>query len=164
MPPKVKIVDRGWNKIKKNVFKIGSIGKAVSVGWQGSEAGIEHEGMTNVELASIMEFGTKDGTIPPRPMYRQTFDQMQQSYWGELGSITKKALGGQDVDGLLLLLGERFRSDIIRAVKGNQFKPWADSTREQKIAQGKGGDVPLWDTGQLMNATRAVVVKGNERK
>jgi hypothetical protein len=159
---KVKVIDRGWNKLIKKFFGLKSSGKAVAVGFQGSEAEIEspeHGGLTNVELAAIHEFGTKNGRIPARPMIRQTFDKNQNKYDTEMKKISAKFFDPHNVsiDGELLMLGQDFRTDIIQAVVNDEFQPWADSTQLQKDKQGKAGDPPLWDTNQLVNSIRALV-------
>jgi len=163
MAEQVKVIDRGWEKIKKEASKLLK-GKAVSVGWQGTEAGIDHEGMTNVEVASIMEFGTKDGKIPERPMFRSTYEENKQKYDKEIEKIAKGFYKDGTVEGNLLVLGEQFKSDIISKVKSNPFQEWAESTREQKEREGKAGDVVLWDTGQMLNALTAVIVSPGDKK
>jgi hypothetical protein len=162
MAKDVVVIDRGWSKIIKNATTVAK-GKAASVGFQGSEAEMidpEHGGMTNVELAAIHEFGTKDGKIPARPMIQQTFSKQSSKIDKEMVKITQKFLEGKNVDGDLLLLGEEFKSDIIQEIRNDSFAPWAQSTQEYKEKQGFSGDVPLWMTGQLVNALTAVVVEG----
>lgn len=163
MAEQVKVVDRGWEKIKKEAFKLMK-GKAVSVGWQGNEAGVDHEGMTNVEVASVMEFGTKDGKIKERPMFRSTYDENKQKYDKELEKIAKGFYKDGTIEGNLLVLGETFKSDIIAKVQTNPFREWEDSTKKRKEREGKAGDVVLWDTGQMLNALTAVIVSPGDKK
>lgn len=157
MPPTVKVIDKGWNKIQKNAIKTGK-GKVVSVGWQGTEAGINHGGMTNVGVAALMEYGNRDGTLPARPMYRQTFDNNKSSYEQELNQIVSGFFKGGTIDGQLLLLGERFKLDVNTMVNSNPFAPWAASTAAQKEREGKAGDVVLRNTGQMLDAMSAVII------
>lgn len=158
---KVKLVDRGWDNIKKQAIKAVS-GKVASVGWQGNSATEDHGGVTNVEVAAWMEFGTRD--IPERPMLRQTFDKNLSKYEKEMKLIANTFYTGKDIDGLLLVLGERYRGDMIQEIRSRAFAEWAESTLMSKALQNKSGDVPLWDTGQLINASGVVVVKATERK
>jgi phage gpG-like protein len=166
MSENVKVIDRGWSKILKAIGKLEK-GRASSVGFQGNEAELQapdHGDMTNVELGAIHEFGTTDGRIPERPMIRATFDKKQKEYETEMKRINKKVTAGESVEDDLLLLGEQFRGDIIEAIKGNEFEDWADSTKAQKEREGREGGVPLWVTGQLMNALTAVVVDAGSKK
>lgn len=147
--------DLGWNKLVKGIRKL-SKGQAAAVGIQGTKASItekEHEGMTNVELGAVMEFGTKDEKIPPRPFLAQTFDENLTEYKAEQVRLAAQFYGtGKSPKGPSLILAEKYRTDVIEAVKKNSFQEWAESTRRMKERQGKEGDVPLWDTGQLINS------------
>jgi phage gpG-like protein len=178
---KVKVIDRGWNKLQKQTLTLKE-GKATTVGFQGSEAEIidpEHGGLTNVELGAIHEFGTVDGRIPERhefgtvdgriperPMIRRTFDENKAKYEKDL----IKAVGrfydtlGSGLEGSLLLIGEDFKADVIQKVRGAEFKDWADSTKAMKLLQGRQGDVPLWMSGQLMNSLTAIVTDNPNEK
>lgn len=158
MSTHVKVIDRGWNKIKRNILKLDK-GRIASVGWQGAGASEQHDGMTNAELASLHEFGSSDGTLPSRPVHRQTFDVNKASYQAELDHIGYLFFDGYEVDGMLFLLGERYRGDMLDAVKSSSFAPWAESTRAQKAREGKEGDVPLWDTSQMLNALSVEITK-----
>lgn len=153
--PKVKIIDRGWNKIQKQALKM-SRGKAVAVGIQGSEAELvdpKHGEMTNVELGAIHEFGTQDGHIPERSFIRSTFDENRAKYEKGMKLASQKFFEGKKPDGELLLIGEEFKSDIINKVRSGDLKPLAESTMMTR----EGGAIPLWKSGQLMNALTAVV-------
>ncbi len=162
MSKEVVVIDRGWSKIIKNATAVAK-GKAASVGFQGSEAGMiapEHGGMTNIELAATHEFGTKDGKIPARPMIQQTFSKHLSKIDKSMAKLTKDFFDGKNVDGELRLVGEEFRSDIIQEIRNDSFAIWAQSTQEYKERQGFSGDVPLWMTGQLVNALTTVIVEG----
>jgi phage gpG-like protein len=162
MAKDVVVIDRGWGKIIKNATTVAK-GKAASVGFQGSEAEMidpEHGGMTNVELAAIHEFGTKDGKIPARPMIQQTFSKHSSKIDKAMVKVSKDFFDGKNIDGELRMVGEDFRSDIIQEIRNDSFKEWAQSTEVYKEKQGRSGDVPLWMSGQLVNALTTVVVEG----
>jgi phage gpG-like protein len=166
MAENVKVIDRGWSKILKAIGKLEK-GRASSVGFQGNEAELQapdHGDMTNVELGAIHEFGTNDGRIPSRPMLRSTFDKKQKEYEAEMVRINKKVTAGESVEDDLLLLGEQFKGDILDAVRGDEFEDWADSTIKKKELEGGAHGVPLWVSGQLMNALTAVVVDAGSKK
>ena len=160
----VKIVDRGWDKIKKQAVKAVP-GIVSSVGWQapkGDQIEAEHNGLTNVQIGAWVEFGTS-GMAPWFPL-RNTFDVHKSDYEKELVSISKAFFGGAKIEGQIRVLGEKYRGDIIKAVKNKQLRNWKDSTAEAKAAEGKGGDPPLWNSSQLINSINVLVVKATERK
>jgi hypothetical protein len=166
MAQKFKVIDRGWSKIVKNTTKAKD-GRGVAVGFQGDKGELvssEHGDMTNVELGMIHEFGTKDGRIPERPMIRQTFDNKKNNYIKGMKRIGKDLTGGKKVDGELLLLGEEFKNDIIQSIRNNEYAPWSDFTIMAKEALGKSGGVPLFVTGQLVNALSTEVVDTKSKK
>ena len=153
--PKVKVIDRGWNKIQKQALTM-SRGKAVAVGYQGSEAELvdpAHGEITNVELGAIHEFGTQDGHTPERSHIRSTFDENQAKYEKGMKEVSRIFFEGKKPDGELLLVGEELKSDIINKVRSGDLEPLAESTMMTR----EGGAIPLWNTGQLMNSLTAVV-------
>jgi hypothetical protein len=157
---KVKVEDKGWDRIRSLAAKGGLGGKAASVGIQGDAAMGDHDGMTNAELGAIHEFGTTDGRIPPRSFIGSTFDANVKKYEDELARIAGAGLEGAKIEGELLVLGEEFRADIYAAVKSGIPPPLAESTVERR-----GGDsTPLWDTGRLMDSISAVVVDAAKAK
>lgn len=162
MTGRVKDIDRGWKRIVREVKK-NRDGTAALVGIQGSEAEVSHGDYgTNVEIGAVHEFGTRDGKIPSRPFLRQPFDANLSKYHAIYKNLYGRFLAGADVRGELLMLGEAYRQDVIEAVKNDDYKEWAPSTRKRKEAQGKGGDVPLWDTSQLLNSITTMVRKMSE--
>jgi hypothetical protein len=160
---KLHIKDFGWERIKRQ-FKALRIGRSASVGIQGSDAEVAHgDYTTNVEIGAVMEFGTKDGTIPSRPFLRSPFDAHQGEYARDFSVIYDTMLAGMNVDASLLLLGEKYRKQVLADIKNREYAEWADSTQAQKASAGKAGDVPLIDTGQLINAISVDVDKGLKR-
>jgi hypothetical protein len=149
MPPKVKIVDRGWNKIKKNLAGLRA-GKAAAVGVQGSNASKEHEGggLTNALLATFHEYGG-DPSPPERSFLRSTMSDRVNEYQKELDNIGRGFFEGGTVEGNLLLLGEKYKADIIDKIKSGIAPP----LKEETLVRKKGEVTPLiGDTGQLINS------------
>jgi len=152
MTNRIKIKDRGWNRIVKEI-RSSRMNRAAFVGIQGSQAEVAHgEYGTNVEIGSVHEFGSRDGRIPSRPFLRQPFDEHQSKYQKDFVRIYQMFLDGADVDGELLVLGEDYKQDVIDAIQSSAYQEWAESTRARKESEGKIGDVPLWDTSQLVNS------------
>lgn len=145
------VKDRGWTKILKNLVQLRT-GRAAATGVQGEAAEAGHEGsgeMTNVQLATIHEYGDKTGEHPPeRSFLRSTLDENLGKYQTELNKIASGAFIGGTVDGNLLLLGEQYRGDILQKINDGVPPPLADAT----IARKGGEETPLIDTGQLKNS------------
>ena len=152
---KVKVVDRGWDKLRRTMSSrrlSAKGGRAASVGIQGNEAAEEHGDMTNVEVGMIQEFGSKDGEHPPeRSHIRSTLDQHQKKYQRELDRIAGVGFDGKEMEGELILLGEQYRGDIINKIRAG-------------IGEPVDGRTPLIRTGQYINAFRVVMVDPEDLK
>ena len=152
---KVKVVDRGWGKLRRMMssrkYSAGG-GRAASVGIQGTTATEEHDGMTNVGVGAIQEFGSKDREHPPeRSHIRAALDQHQKKYQRELDRIAKAGFGGKEMEGELMLLGEQYRGDIINKIRAG-------------IGEPVDGRTPLIRTGQYINAFSVVMVNPEDLK
>lgn len=94
---------------------------------------------------------------------RSAFDENIQKYERIAAKSAKRILGGEaEVDGETLLLGEKYRSDILRKIKAGLEPGIADSTWEGEASTGKPradyGDTPLMVTGQFWNSFSVQVV------
>lgn len=147
----VKVIDRGWNKIEKGLKKYNK-GKCAAIGIQGSQAEQERDGATNVLIGSVHEFGSS--TVPERSFMRSTFDENKNTYQTELDKIGKGFFSKVEIEGELLLLGEKYRRDIINKIRSGIQPPLKDETVKAKA----GVATPLYRTGQMINATTAIVV------
>jgi len=159
------VKDRGWKKIVAALLKPPRVAK---VGVQGDEAMATYEeGWSNVTNAAVHEFGTIDGRVPERSFLRSTFDENLQRYESQSAKSAKAILGGEaQTDGELLLLGESYRADILRKIKGGIQPGLAESTKAGKSSLGKPradyGDVPLKVTGQFWKSIGVQVVNAGE--
>lgn len=159
MAQEVKVIDKGWNAIKKNLAGL-KVGKVASVGVQGPEASQSHGELTNATLYSYHEFGDMAGTghPPERSSLRSTMADKESEYQKELQKIGKGAFEGGTVEGNLLLLGEKYRADVINKIKEGIPPALKDETIEQK----RGETTPLITTGQLINALSAIVKNASD--
>lgn len=95
---KSRVVDKdmGWKGIVKAAATL-AIGAYVKVGILGGD---DHGGLhqtdpktgkaaklTIAEIAVVNEFGTEDGSIPPRPAHRITFDRMHKELSEDAGKL-----------------------------------------------------------------------------
>jgi len=162
------VKDRGWKRIFQNAVLKGKDGEATSVGVQGSEAATidpNHGARTNAELALFHEFGGSAGLLkgkknpPERSFMRSTFDENLPKYDQEMTLISARFFDDENIEGLLLLLGEQYRMDIINKVKSGLSPELKEATKRGRAGGGGFSSVPLWATGQLVNSLSAEYVK-----
>jgi len=155
---KIQVNDKGWAGICQLGTKY-NFGKYASVGVQGAKAAaVEHkeaDDMTNVELATIHEFGSSDGVIPERSFIRSTFDKHLGEYDRTLQTMGQQMFRGKKAEGALVMLGEKLRADIIMAIKNREiYQGLSDATKVRK----KKESTALIDTGKLWNAISSVLL------
>lgn len=113
--------------------------------------------LTNIELATIHEFGAPAAGIPSRPFLRSTFDA-KKAAWNSLMArlITKVVAGHLDVVAALELVGQRAAGDVRnRITQGGNFVPNKPATIRRK-----GSSKPLIDKGLLLQSISHQVVQG----
>lgn len=165
-----KEIDRGWDRIKKQMalmkdsfVKVGVLSNSGTYAEEGEDEG---SGAVNIaDVATFNEYGTSK--IPERPFMRQTFER-------EIGKVNKfiadekdKILSGEgDVKSSLDGLGEIYKGMIQRTFVEGEFTQNAPSTllanwrkrhqgiitRGEALENSSGFGVtkkPLIDTGTL---------------
>jgi hypothetical protein len=151
--------DLGWRKIKRQ-FKDAD-GLAVKVGIQ-ANAGGRRDGPSHYEVAAAHEFGK--GNLPQRAFIGGTVDHNKAKYLKELRGVGFAIAAAKSAVGFLKLVGRIVRNDIVdRITQGGPppFEEWKESTLRRKEAEGKAGSPILFDTGQLKDAVRSVVTRGD---
>lgn len=176
MAPKVLDIDRGLAKLRRTMKSLAQRESYVKAGVLGAVADQEHgEGsdLTNVEVATIQEFGSPQKGIPSRPFVSRTFEQNRDKYVGKLAKGLARVYENKlSIPALLGVLGTAMSTDIKQAVmQGNEFVPNAPSTVAKKIRKSRrrGGDFigplesprPLVDTNRMVGSiTHEVVLSG----
>ena len=145
---KVKVIDHGWNQIKRGLENIDNI--VVDVGVQASEYIFEGEADL-AEIAAYNEFGTEH--IPSRPFMRDSFDE---NLW-RIEAFSQEALmraitGRLSFMQSMHLIGHKTTGIIQKKIVEG---PWVLNT-VQTVLQ-KGSDRPLIDTGRLRQSIRHIV-------
>jgi hypothetical protein len=144
MTDKVKDTDRGWKAIKSALKGTGQYG-VVGVLGNNDARGDE---FSNVQIATVHEFGLPERGIPERSFIRATVDAGAARYRKLLKQLLEKLVErkgkGEGIPQALRLLGEQMRADIIARINAGIEPPNAPAT----IA-AKGSSTPLIDTGQL---------------
>lgn len=121
---------------------------------ESSETDADHDGVTNLLIAAVHEFGTDDGRIPQRSHIRSYFDEERKKI--ERFAASK---AGQVLDGRITLrqaleqIGLLMLSLHKKKIRSSIPPPNAPST----IAR-KGSDKTLIDTGQMLNSSTTKVI------
>lgn len=143
MARNVRLIDRGWDRIRRAVDKID--GARVKVGVR---AGPSNDGVQVVDYAAMNEFGTED--IPSRPFMRHTADTQENALRayarGRVGPILDGTL---TVDAMLQSVALWYQAATRRTIR--QSRSWAKPNAPATIAL-KGSSVPLIDDGVLLDS------------
>jgi hypothetical protein len=154
-----KVIDRdlGYKRISRQWKKLSRSAVFVDVGIQGpkaSEPKRPKSKLNNVEIATVDEFGSRDGRIPQRSFLRSTFDENQRKYKKLMKRAGERAvLDGVSVKAAFTIPGEAHRTDIIRKIDAGIPPPNAESTLRRK----RGGTTPLINFGQLKGSISVAV-------
>jgi hypothetical protein len=162
----IKVVDHGMDAIQ--TWLDGFDPLEVKVGVVGSHAAARNDasGITNVELATIHEYGAPNANIPQRSFLRSTADRNRKKYKTLMTKVLGKAFDAKSSPKKALeLLGGIVKGDMQATIFENKTLPAAN--RQLKTATiaargdagGTGTPTPLIDTGQLVNAIDFEVVK-----
>jgi hypothetical protein len=139
----------------------------ITVGVHGRNRGGRPDGMDQVRLATIHEYGI-EGMIPERSFIRAGLDDNQR----EISEVATAALKGV-IDGTVAPewamedIGIEMQSGIQqRITDGDKLEPLAESTKDRRMKPASGGTSanagqfkPLWDSGQLLQAITFSVSK-----
>lgn len=166
----VQIVTTVWDRLQRALainskaaqeshVKVGIIAK------KGGNQPAADGGITMIELAAIHEFGSPAAGIPQRSFIRSTFARDDvRKHMGELtGKLVTKVIHGMKLQTALGLLGAWGVSQIKSTIKERQTTgPEPQRNADATIAR-KGSDLPLVDTGRLLNALAWLVRLGANR-
>lgn len=149
MAARVKDNDLGWSRLASALEEAKRL--EVVVGWPGGA------GASNLELAAIHEFGTRDGRIPERAPLRRGLERGRGRVGVALEAGAKAILGGSgSVQKALGQAGAVAAAEVKSAIRAG-LEP---ALKPATVAR-KGSSTPLVDTGQLINSvTWAVRPKG----
>lgn len=158
----VKITDKRATKDWKKVF--GKKGASVKVGIldnKGGSAQASDSTITVSELAAIHEFGL--GRVPERSFIRSYFDLASQELIGMASKLMAQAIANVAKTGvpmseatqhaILSKLGMYASGKIKERIGKGEIEPELDpKTIAKKTRNGKAGNIPLIDTGQLRSS------------
>lgn len=142
---KIRDRDNGYRELMRRLTRADLKRKHVAVGVLGQEAAASRGGITNVEVATIHEFGSPDAGIPERSFIRAGVDENRITIAKTQVKVAEAYVRGKiDADQALSLIGERVRGLIQKRISSN-IPP---ALKPATIAR-KGSSVALIDTGQL---------------
>ena len=143
-------IDRGFRRVLRALRQY-QRGPNVTVGIQGTEASAPREfGQTNVKLAAVHEFGSRDGRIPQRSFIRATVDRERGLIHTLLQRAAHDAAATGNAARGLGVVGEKVQAKMVQTIDQSiGLKPL---TRAGIRSKKKPGTKPLIDTGQLKGA------------
>lgn len=128
-------------ELQKQVVQIGAVGQHT------------YAKMPNAELLAIHEFGTNDGHIPPRAPIRKTFGDsanlktLENNIQGLIKVNYEPNKGTFKIPSITDGIGATMKQMVKAKIKF-RLSPSNDPTTLLR----KRGDIPLIDTGQLVNS------------
>lgn len=151
--------DRGWKRLRELSKRLAADDVHVRVGvLDDGRAGSEvRDGITNGELAVMMEFGTQ--RAPGRSWIGRTFDQKRAEVQADMQRLLGHIVDGKiTIDKALNVLGAKYSAEVKNTVtQGEQIPPPnAPIVIAQKLAKTRDGAAQgvrtLVDTGRMIGA------------
>lgn len=146
---RVVVKDHGFDALMRRAREIAAIGGGVvKVGVLADDkrGGLHEVGpdgessrLTIAEIFAVLNFGTRDGRIPPRPVLQATFDA-KRAELKELGSrlIGDVVFGHLTLEHALGIMGSQLAADVKAAIVAGFPPPNAPSTARAKAMKGRG--------------------------
>lgn len=138
--------NRGYKELLHRMSLAGIRSKRVAVGVLGAKASASHGGgMTNVDVATIHEFGAPGANIPERSFIRAGVDEKLITIRKTMVRLSKSYITGKvDLDQTLGIIGQQVVGVIQAKIASNVPPPLAAETIRRKRSSRA-----LIDTGQL---------------
>ncbi len=151
MANRVKVRDRGYNKrlrqLGKNIPKL-TVGIHAA---KGQEAKEQSPGIDLITVATAHEFGTD--TIPQRSFIRGWVDENKSVIKSTIKRGERAVANGRVTQKVALnRIGLWAVGQIQTRIARGIPPELAEETKRRKEVNGKSGDTPLIDTGQLRSA------------
>jgi phage gpG-like protein len=103
------------------------------------------DGFTMVDLATVHEYGSKDGRIHQRSFIRSTCDAKRTDHIKLASHLQGKIIDGKlGIKQALTQLGEVVSKDMVQTINRGDFKELSEKTKKRKKSSK-----PLIDTGRL---------------
>lgn len=169
MSLRIRDVDHGYKALFDRVRRArnrigaassGSPSHRISIGIHGDEAALAYDGSTSdvtlVEVAAAHEYGL--GHTPERSFIRSWFDTNRPRLARELKFAEAAELLGGNPDAMKQL-AQRWQSEVRAGITSRAagLRALAPATIAERERAGIGQETPLYATGQLVEAIRAMV-------
>lgn len=165
----VQIVKTGWVRLQRALALNSKAAQEshVKVGIIASKGGSDthSNGLTLIEMMAIHELGSPAAGIPQRSSIRSTF--ARNDVRTEMGALTAKivtkVIHGMRLEQGLGLLGAWGVAQIKSTIKERKTEGPDSQANAPATIKRKGSDLPLVDTGRLINAMQWLVWLGRAR-
>ncbi len=148
---KVRDKDRGWRRLRRQVFKPAQF---VTVGVHGEDESRAGGGIGNVELATVHEFGSSTANIPARSFIRKTIDENYNTYRRFITVIGNQVYTLKlTTRAALEIIGAKVAADMRRTIQKTPGD-WAPLKPATLAAREYGGTKPLIDRGELIRSIK----------
>lgn len=145
--------DMGWKKLRRILNN--PLRQHVEIGVRGEDGSRNAGGISNVQIATIHEFGAPEANIPERSFIRSTVDTHIAVYAKLTKTLSRKVYTlKMPLPIALGLLGVKVAADMQRQIR-NGISP----ALKQATVDRKGSSKPLIDTGQLVQAITSKVTR-----
>lgn len=156
----VTITEDHWEEMKRGMKLLER--QDVMVGIPAERAGRESEDdspITNAEIGWVMEMGSPEQNIPPRPHLEPGIRAGKESIVKYLRMAAELALKGapERMMRALHAAGMAGATAVKNKIDVGPFMPLAPRTLAERRRRGRTGIKPLIDTGQYRNAITYVV-------
>jgi len=155
---RIKDVDKGWGRIKKDLRELDYSHTKVGI-QQSSNLGDRSLGEM-ATIGAVHEFGAPKRSIPTRSYMRTTFDEQQREIRKLTEQLKSKVMQGKiSTERGLAILGEFMATKIKQKITDLKFPPLKNPSLRRRGSPGAVPN-PLVDTGQLRaSITHSEVIK-----
>lgn len=123
----------------------------------------EAAGLTQGELLAVHEYGTRDGSIPARPVLRTALQRNADAIMAGAAKDARQVVeGAKDVRWLLGRTGLRMEREIKATFGTTDFEGAGRVPLDPATVARKGSSRPLIDTGSLRASITAKVMRASE--
>jgi hypothetical protein len=144
----IRETDRGWQEITRILETLKQRKSFVKAGVLGSAA--PRDGISNVDLAMIHEFGAPKAGIPERSFIRSAFDRGRSGYIELLAKFIRRVYERRmTIEQALGLAGLQMATDMKKGVTAGAGIP---PPNKEATIKAKGSSRPLVDTGRLVDS------------
>jgi hypothetical protein len=163
----VTVDKKAWDKTLALMEFLDKKDPHATVGWYDGKSGDHGEGLSNVQLAAVHEFGLPEKGIPARRPLATTMERIQPQVASKMEAMTERLIAGA-------VRGDNSAQSVRQEM--GRLGLWAEAETKKTIATGphlepalqeatvlrKGSDRPLVDTGALVASITSEYREGSD--